>query len=39
MCLAILALGAHPDWPLVIAANPHNEAYLRTKALRDGHSF
>jgi GTP cyclohydrolase II len=25
--------------PLVIAANPHNEAYLRTKALRDGHSF
>ena len=21
MCLAILALGAHPDWPLVIAAN------------------
>lgn len=25
--------------PLVIAANPHNEAYLRTKQLRDGHSF
>jgi GTP cyclohydrolase II len=25
--------------PLVIASNPHNEAYLRTKALRDGHSF
>lgn len=25
--------------PLVIAANPHNEAYLRTKKLRDGHSF
>jgi GTP cyclohydrolase II len=25
--------------PLVIAANPHNEAYLRTKKLRDGHNF
>jgi GTP cyclohydrolase II len=25
--------------PLVIAANPHNEAYLRTKAVRDGHKF
>ena len=25
--------------PLVIAPNPHNEAYLRTKKLRDGHSF
>jgi GTP cyclohydrolase II len=25
--------------PLVIASNPHNEAYLRTKKLRDGHKF
>ena len=25
--------------PLVIPANPHNAAYLRTKALRDGHKF
>ena len=25
--------------PLVIAPNPHNEAYLRTKKLRDGHGF
>ena len=25
--------------PLVIAANPHSEAYLRTKKLRDGHNF
>lgn len=25
--------------PLVISANPHSEAYLNTKAVRDGHQF
>ena len=24
---------------LAFPANPHNEAYLRTKAVRDGHNF
>ena len=31
--------GVKHKMPLVIAPNPHNEAYLRTKKLRDGHSF
>ena len=37
--LAGLGVEVVDRMPLVIAPNPHNEAYLRTKKLRDGHSF
>ena len=38
MCLAILALGAHPDWPVVIAANRdefHGRAALAAAPWQD----
>jgi GTP cyclohydrolase II len=37
--LATLGLEITERVPLAFPANPHNEAYLRTKAVRDGHKF
>ena len=37
MCLVALALAVHPRFPLVIAANAYDRAYLETKAHKSGH--
>ena len=38
MCLAVLALGAHPDWPLIVAANRDEYHSRPTQAMAPWHN-